>query len=218
MSEQLREQQEVMKEQKRYTAELEEALETAASFAEQQNECNHQLNAQLAELENSQREQTDLIKTLREEKATVSSRLVSLVQQYTSPLRPTAATDRSVQDYVNLLDVEVQNGDVLRLLQLFPVLLEEYIATSTERNLRIDSGDPHSRYSSPVKSKRCRHLLVTSETTDSFVSKTPVLTAVAPRMAQFSLAVDEEDVQLEEQLELIRGAFQSYKEGAYRNK
>eukprot|EP00644_Phytophthora_capsici_P017992 jgi/Phyca11/534550/estExt2_fgenesh1_pg.C_PHYCAscaffold_250028 len=42
ISDQLREQQETMKEQKRYTTELEEALETAAAFAEQQNQCNHQ--------------------------------------------------------------------------------------------------------------------------------------------------------------------------------
>ncbi|KAG1713473.1 hypothetical protein DVH05_001260 [Phytophthora capsici] len=140
----------------------------------------------------------------------VSSRVVGLIHKYTSCLRPTATTDRSVQNHVNLLDAEVQNGDVLRLLQLFPALLEEYIAMCTERNVPIDSDDPHWSHNSPVMDKRHRHegKLTSMEFSPS------ESTAVAPRKARVSL---KEDEQLTEQLELIRDAFQSYKEGIYTN-
>ncbi|KAG7376036.1 hypothetical protein PHYPSEUDO_014616 [Phytophthora pseudosyringae] len=238
-SQRLADQQEAIKEHKRYADELEQALENAAIFAEQQNECSQQLHTQLAEMEHSQREQVDQIKTLEVQNSAFSSRLVGLVKQYTTFLRPLAATDRCLQDHLHLFDAEVQNGDVLRLLQLFPALLEEYISMSIgnpEQDPPFDAREPHWRRSkssistnstkkkprrlvgwSPEEKPR-QHVEMatvatwTSEPTPSKASSSPTALKVAvTRNPQLLIAVENEEAQLAEQLELIRGAFQSYK-------
>ncbi|KAF1774191.1 hypothetical protein GQ600_27356 [Phytophthora cactorum] len=225
-SQRLEDQHEAIKEQKQCAKELEQALENAANFAEEQNECNQQFQSQLAEMEISQRKQADLAKTLEVQNAAFSSRFLRLIKQYTTFLRPVAATDRSLQDHLNLFDAEFQNGDILRLLQLFPALLEEYISTCTSNPIDSRGGNKSSITSNSTKKKPHRvspdkpqiEMATTKwqpPTPEPPSSKTPslpiVLNAAVTRNHRYSIPAEKEEAQLAEQLELIRGAFQSYK-------
>ncbi|KAG3086966.1 hypothetical protein PI124_g18035 [Phytophthora idaei] len=225
-SQRLEDQHEAIKEQKQCAKELEQALENAANFTEEQNECNQQLQSQLAEMEISQRKQADLAKTSEVQNAAFSSRFLRLIKQYTTFLRPVAATDRSLQDHLNLFDAEFQNGDILRLLQLFPALLEEYISTCTSNPIDSRGGNKSSITSNSTKKKPHRvspdKPQIDMATTkwqppppEPPSSKTPslpiVLNAAVTRNHRYSIPAEKEEAQLAEQLELIRGAFQSYK-------
>ncbi|GMF32278.1 unnamed protein product [Phytophthora lilii] len=241
-SEQLEDLQEATREQRKYAEELEFALENAATFAEQQNECNQKLNVQLALLETSKREQVGYVKTLQEQNSAFSNRFMKLVKQYAALLRPVAATNRSLQDHINRFDTELQNGDVLRLLQLFPALLEQYISACIGRPEQDHVTDARKRGQQSVNSvptkipsqrsiewssakpRRCHQYLEMATPTwhpptpEPSVSKTlespvsPPLDATATRKPACFIATEKEEAQLAEQLELIRGAFQSYKE------
>lgn len=134
-SQRLESQQQAMAEQRDYAEELERALESAATFAEQQNECNRQVRSghhcyQVLAV----RERVDLVATLEEQNAAFTSRFEGLVRQYISFLRPVAATNRDLRHSLKLFEKELENGDTLALLQMFPALVEEFVATS--------GGDP----------------------------------------------------------------------------
>lgn len=187
-----------------------------------------QLNTQLAHMKNSHREQAEKLKALEVQSAAFSSRFLGLVKQYTAFLRPTAATDRSLQDLLNQFDAEVQNGDVLRLLQLFPALLEQCISTcsrSSQQNSlntgRTTAISNSKKLQQPGKwSIEKPHVTMESPTwpsaphSKSLIPSTPSPLKVAhSRAHSCSNAAEREEVQLAEQLELIRGAFQSYKDG-----
>ncbi|KAH7462680.1 hypothetical protein KRP22_009517 [Phytophthora ramorum] len=224
-SEQLEDQQEAMKEQRQYGDELERALENAATFAEQQNECNQQLSAQLAQLESSKREQVDCVKTLEVQNSAFSSRFMALVKHYTSFLRPSAATDRRLQDHLNLFDSELQNGDVLGLIQQFPALMEAYISICS-RNPQQDrpssSRVPPNRHSKLCVSTTFRRKepqqlikdieMATSTWHSPAQEASPPKTSSSPSSPlEIALTRSCEEAQLAEKLELIRGTFRCYK-------
>ncbi|KAE9037523.1 hypothetical protein PR002_g6535 [Phytophthora rubi] len=227
---QLEDQRAAMNAQRTYSEELEHALESAATFAEQQNERNQQLNTQLAQVEKSNREQADHLKTLEVQTSAFSSRFLGLVKQYAAFLRPTAATDRSLQDHLNQFDVEIQNGDVLRLLQLFPALLEEYISTCSKGSDHspLNKGRTTSLSISnnkklqwPVKwpAEKPRRVNMDTPTWQAPANSKPSppsspsrLGVPVSRTPRCSSRAEKEEAQLAEQLELIRGAFQSYRD------
>lgn len=182
-------------------------------------------------MENSEREQVNHVKTLEIQNSAVSSQFMGLVKQYAAILRPVAATDRSLQNHLKLFDAEIQNGDVLRLLQLFPALLEVYISTcsnNSKQDLPNDVREPQWRRRRSISSanstkKKPHHQHVEMATStwqppthDAAPSKTSsppaALDIAATRKSHFSIAAKKEEDQLAEQLELIRGAFQNYKE------
>ncbi|KAG6580137.1 Myosin heavy chain [Phytophthora cinnamomi] len=232
LTQQLEDQREAMNEQRNYSEELEHALENAATFAEQQNGCNQQLTGKLAAMESSSREQTDHLKSLELQTSTFSSRFLGLVKQYITFLRPTAATDRSLQDHLNQLDAEIQNGDTLRLLRLFPALIEKYVSTCSGSSVHspvgkrcttsISSGYKKLQYTGGWSAEKPRRLHQQADMdTPTWQapphskslppSPPPPLEVAAPKTPRLSLAAEKEEAQLAEQLELIRGAFQSYK-------
>jgi hypothetical protein len=245
----LEDQHKAMKEQRNDVDELEQALETAAAFAEQQNECSRkvsmryrtalpglgvainrvvvaiQLTSQLIEVETAKREQAERIKTLDVQLSAFSSRFMAVAKQFTTVLRPIAAANRALQDHLGLLDTEIQNGDVLRLLQLFPALLEEYISACASKVEPFDSIDFYWRSNTPACPRKRDKKEIPSEDhaeTSALpptheappMQKTPPLEDGITRRSQFTAATQKEEAQLAEQLELIRGAFQSYKEDA----
>ncbi|POM61467.1 Myosin heavy chain [Phytophthora palmivora] len=223
-SKRLEDQQAMMKEQREHVDELECALEDAAIFAEQQNDCNQQLTAKLAELKVSQKEQTEQNKTLEGLNSTFSSRFVELAKQFATFLRPVAATDRSLQNHLKTFDVEIQTGDVLRLLQLFPALLEEYITLDTCNSKQHPPTDAQRRLGKSTISTKKPQCLVEWSTEKSLnhematparqispkISSPAIPSQVA--VSKIPVLAEKEEAQLAEQLELIRGAFQSYKQ------
>ncbi|KAE8909375.1 hypothetical protein PF005_g20044 [Phytophthora fragariae] len=226
LTQQLEDQRAAMNAQRTYSEELEHALESAATFAEQQNERNQQLNTQLAQVEKSNREQADHLKTIEVQTSAFSSRFLGLVKQYAAFLRPTAATDRSLQDHLNQFDVEIQNGDVLRLLQLFPALLEEYISTCSKGSDHSPLNKGRTTSLSISNNKKLRRPVKWPAEKPHRINmdtSTPVNSKSSPPSSPLRLVIPasrtprcsnraEKEAQLAEQLELIRGAFQSYRD------
>ncbi|GMF55004.1 unnamed protein product [Phytophthora fragariaefolia] len=174
-------------------------------------------------METSSREQADQVETLKLQTSAFTSRFVGLVKQYAAFLRPAAAADRSLQDHLNQFDAEIQNGDVLRLLQLFPALLEAYILTCSSG---VDQDLVTKRSGTTIPNqKKPRRSLGWSRQSQLVDMDTPTWLAPPPSKSSpsspppeapappFTAAIEKEEAQLAEQLELIRGAFQSYKDG-----
>ncbi|RLN36942.1 hypothetical protein BBJ28_00002091 [Nothophytophthora sp. Chile5] len=223
-SQRLEDQQAAIGELTEHTDEMERALESAATLAEQQNECSLQLSTQLAQMESSKQEQQQRLEGMEARHAAFASRFAGVIKQYVGFLRPTATGNRALLDDLNAIDTEIERGDLLRLLQRLPTLLEEYVAScSDDFMVGSRSRDPHGG-KQHIKMKPSK---TTQRATRASKDETIAATAwptwsrePSARKHQVEHKVPaaegskREAAQLEEQLELIRAAFQSYRQDA----
>lgn len=218
---QIETQQATIQEQKRFAEECDEAFEKAAAFAEAQNECNYQLQSQLFEMKRSQQVQLNLVKTLQEQLSSFSKLLLKLIQRYTSAVRSKAPSDPRVQDYLQVLEAEIQNGNVVCLLQLFPALLEQYTASCKGHSKRVvvntmdetqwkgnaQGATTNSNQMDPL-GKTAIEMGVSTLAIDSPVS---TLSAKVDRIPHSFFEAEKDDAGIAEQWKVIREAFQSYR-------
>ncbi|KAG7396799.1 hypothetical protein PHYBOEH_001717 [Phytophthora boehmeriae] len=165
------------------------------------------LSANISQVEKSQQEQMDQIKTLQVQNSTFVTHFTRVVKQYLSFLRPIAATDRDLHDSLSQLKSGVENGDIAALLQLFPALVEEYIA-----NCSAAHNQDVSKASKPIDNRKARKQKLQQVEVAVPKWQIPSDMELSPDKSdkQFPRA-EEEESPFAEQLQLIRDAFQSYK-------
>ncbi|RLN93051.1 hypothetical protein BBJ28_00005472 [Nothophytophthora sp. Chile5] len=244
-SQRLEDQRSAIRELTEHTDEMERALESAATLAEQQNECSLQvrfsfavsspgLSMQLVQMESSKQEQQQRLEGMETRHAAFASRFVGVAKQCVGFLRPIATGNRALLDELNAIDAEIQRGDLLHLLQMLPTVLEEYAASCSDPSER-DQGDFMGGSCSREPRGGKRHIKTnasktTQRATRASNGETIPATAwptwnreVSARKHQAEASTHEvpaaerskkETALLEEQLQLIRAAFRSYRQDA----
>ncbi|CEG47619.1 uncharacterized protein PHALS_04769 [Plasmopara halstedii] len=212
LSQQIQDQKSKIHDQKRYADEKKQVLEKAAAFAEEQNEYNCQLQSQLAEMRMSQQEQNDLVKTLKEQIAALFSQILRFIKYL---LQSVTATDYNLQDDLKLVEAEFQKGDVTRLLQLFPDLLNKFIdneACHLDRSVFNDSDENQWKFKALDANIHSKHI---NASKPALIVKPPARSisssfdAQNDKSSQCFLEMEEEG--LAEQWKFIQDAFRSYK-------
>ncbi|KAF1335971.1 hypothetical protein FI667_g766, partial [Globisporangium splendens] len=150
----LRQRLQEMDERIRCLNDLEQALDDAVSLTEQQNQSNEELTLKLSDLETLNKEHEEQLQSMQTREHAFSGRFCDLFRQYVGHVHTSStrvsrigvrrgkAVDSSDYDTrMHLYDQEQERGDIVRMLQIFPTLLGDVVA-SFEAAQTINSDKP----------------------------------------------------------------------------
>lgn len=167
-------------------------------------------------MKRSQQVQLNLVKTLQEQLSSFSKLLLELIQRYTRAVRSKAASDPRVQDYLQVLEAEIQNGNVVCLLQLFPALLEQYTASCKGHSKRVvvnTMDETQWKGNAQGATTNSNQMDPLGKRVSTLANDSPVSTVSAKvdRIPHSFFETEKDDAGIAEQWKVIREAFQSYR-------